>query len=245
MKKKCIEFSKKEFEEFKSRMFRCFRFPQYSMFIIEFVVELIIIVELICSFKYDFIFIMAIVMMVVLVFLTCYLLKIRGGKDYSLRALSDNSPEFSLINVIKFLGVIIGLTLLLIIIYSIIVNYIEGNNILLTVFSIIYLMELVLTGYKVSPFSLAAFMGLPILFASQIGIKEGLLTWGFLSFILISFGMNFFDVSLVRDTLGLATDSKIDNDALERKVYYLFGILFLFLIFYFLKPLLHFIVIVC
>lgn len=228
MTKKCIEFSKKEFEEFKSRMFRCFRFPQYSMFIIEFVVELIIIFELIRSFKYDIIFIMAIVMMVVLVFLTCYLLKKRGGKDYSLRALSDNSPEFSLINVIKFLGVIIGLTLLLIIIYSIIFNYIEGNNILLTVFSIIYLMELVLTGYKVSPFSLAALMGLPILFASQIGIKEGLLTWGFLSFILISFGMNFFDVSLVRDTLGLATDSKIDNDALERKVYYLFGILFLF-----------------
>ena len=228
MKKKCIEFSKKIFDEFKSRMFRCFRFPQYSMFIFEFVVELIIVFELISSFKSDDDFIRAIVMMLVLVCLTFYLLKKRRGKDYSLRALSDNSPELSFINVIKFLVAIFILTLSLAIIYYIIIEYIEGNNILLTVFSIIYLMELVLTCYKVSPFSLAAFMGLPILFASQIGIKEGLLTWSFLSFILISFGMNFFDVSLVRNTLGLTTDSKIDNDALERKIYYLFRILFLF-----------------
>lgn len=209
-------------------MFRCFRFPQYSMFIFEFVVELIIVFKLISSFKSDGGFITAIVMMLVLVCLTFYLLKKRRGKDYSLRALSDNSPEFSFINVIKFLGAIFILTFLLAIIYYIIIEYIEGNNMLLTVFSIIYLMELVLTGYKVSPFSLATFMGLPILFASQIGIKEGLLTWSFLSFILISFGMNFFDVNLVRNTLGLTTDSKIGNDALERKIYYLFGILFLF-----------------
>ena len=86
------------------------------------------------------------------------LTKKRRGKDYSLRALSDNSPELSFINVIKFLVAIFILTLSLAIIYYIIIEYIEGNNILLTVFSIIYLMELVLTCYKVSPFSLAAFM---------------------------------------------------------------------------------------
>ena len=84
-------------------MFRCFRFPQYSMFIFEFVVELIIVFELISSFKSDDDFIRAIVMMLVLVCLTFYLLKKRRGKDYSLRALSDNSPELSFINVIKFL----------------------------------------------------------------------------------------------------------------------------------------------
>ncbi len=131
------------------------------MFIFEFVVELIIVFELISSFKSDDDFIRAIVMMLVLVCLTFYLLKKRRGKDYSLRALSDNSPELSFINVIKFLVAIFILTLSLAIIYYIIIEYIEGNNILLTVFSIIYLMELVLTCYKVSPFSLAAFMGLP------------------------------------------------------------------------------------
>lgn len=220
MKKKCIEFSKKIFDEFKSRMFRCFRFPQYLLFCIELVLELIVFISVSRPGISNNILISRLLILSS-VFVSILLFAIRKNKDFSFKSIVNSDSKdvaFTKYSVKVWFKIFVVLSLLV----SFIIFVIPGldvNNPIFTLVMFVFFMEMILFGFEVSPFSLLFIVGGPIFLASQMGIKEGLLTWSVLSYFVITVGSNFFDETFIKRSLNLNISAV---NRLEVKIDYIF-----------------------
>ena len=219
MKKKCYEFSKEIFDEFKSRMFRCFRFPQYLLFCIELFMELIVFISVSRPGVSNNILISRLLILS-FVFVSILLFAIRKNKDFSFRAIVNSDSKdvaftkYSVTVWVKILFVVF----LLVFFINFVIPGLDVNNPIFTLVMFVFFMEMIFFGFKLSPFNLLFIIGGPLFLASQMGIKEGLLTWSVLSFFVITVGLNFFDETFIKQNLNLDIS---DDNRLEVKIDYI------------------------
>lgn len=214
-------------ECFKERVFRIFRFPQYFLFLLEFLFGcLLLLLFLIKDINNrDF-------SSVKDYFLTCLPITIsailfwrRKGKVYTSDYVVNQKFNLTLTTLILKIFIFYVLTALIIGVELSILDELGYRSILMPIVLILSLLELIISVLEISPFFVAIIIVLPLFLMSQIGIQNGLLKWTFLSFVLVTIGSNFLDKDLVKETIGLEESSRVS----EVKFNYFFGILYLFL----------------
>ena len=215
-------------ECFKERVFRIFRFPQYFLFLLEFLFGCLLLLLFLIkdinnrdfSSVYDYL-------------LTCLpittsviLFWIRKGKVYTSDYVVNQKFNIKLAKLIFKMVIFYVLTAPFIGLELSILDELGYRNLLTPIVLILSLLEFIIAVLEISPFFVVIIIALPFFLMSQIGVQNGLLKWTFLSFVLVTVGSNFLDKDLVKKTIGIEVE---ESRVSEVKFNYFFGILYLFL----------------
>lgn len=195
-------------ECFKERVFRIFRFPQYFLFLLEFLFGCLLLLLFLIkdinnrdfSSVYDYL-------------LTCLpittsviLFWIRKGKVYTSDYVVNQKFNIKLAKLIFKMVIFYVLTAPFIGLELSILDELGYRNILTPIVLILSLLEFIIAVLEISPFFVAIIIALPFFLMSQIGVQNGLLKWTFLSFVLVTVGSNFLDKDLVKKTIGIEVE---------------------------------------